>query len=109
MKNLDKLAVGAGISATASYVWTLIPNNTTFTLASNPFAFLEHYHWGLVSMIVAKKVKRAKKYAPYLYGFGGGMVAIEALGSQPFAVGKPVEQLFPSVILGSGLLWALFI
>lgn len=109
MKNVGKLAVGAGLSATASYVWTLIPNNNTFALASNPLAFIEHYHWGLVSLIVAKKVKRAKKYAPYLNGFGVGMVVIEGASPQPFAIGKPVEQVLPSVALGAGLLWILFI
>lgn len=109
MKDVGKVAVGMGLSATASYVWTLIPNNTTFTLASNPLAFVEHYHWGLASMIVAKKAKKAKKYAPYLNGFGLGMIVIEGASPQPFAVGKPIEQVFPSVILGAGLIWALLI
>lgn len=109
MKNAGKFAVGAGLSATASYVWTLVPANETFTLASNPLAFLEHYHVGLVSLIVAKKVKRAKKYAPYLNGFGVGTIIIEGVGANPFAVGKPLEQVFPSTILGAGLLWVLLI
>lgn len=109
MKNAGKFVVGVGLSASASYVWTLIPNNTTFALASNPLAFIEHYHWGLVSMIVAKKVKRAKKYASYLNGFGVGMIVIEGASPQPFAIGKPVEQVLPSVVLGSALIWTLLI
>lgn len=104
MKRLAKFAIGAGLSATASYVWTLIPGNTTFSLASNPVAFLEHYHWGLVSMVVARRAKFAKPYKPYLNGFGLGMILIEAVGSQPFAIGKPPEQVVPATIIGLTLL-----
>lgn len=109
MDKIAKFFIGVGASATASYIWTQIPGNETFTLASNPLAFLEHYHAGLASMIVAKKVKRAKKYKPFLNGFGVGIIVIEAASPQPFAIGKPLEQVFPSVILGAGLLWALLI
>lgn len=109
MKKWAKFAMGAGLSASASYVWTLIPYNETFRLASNPLAFLEHYHWGLASMIVAKRVKRAKPYKPYLNGFGVGMVVVEAFSPQPFAVGKPPEQAIPSAVLGAVLAGALLL
>lgn len=109
MKNLGKLAVGTGLSATASYVWTLIPYSNTFALASNPLAFIEHYHWGLASMIVAKRLKRAKPYKPYLNGFGAGMLIIEAASPQPYAIGKPPEQFYPSVLIGVAELVALLL
>lgn len=101
MQKWGKFAMGAGLSATASYVWTLVPGNNTF--AYNPLAFIEHYHWGLASMVAAKRLKRAKPYKSYLNGFGVGMVVIEAASPQPFAIGKPVEQFVPSVLLGAGL------
>lgn len=107
MKNLGKTVAGIGAGLTASYVWTLVPANETFKLASNPLAFMEHYHWGLASMVVAKRVKRAKRYKPYLNGFGAGLIAVEAFGSQPFAIGKPPEQFYPSAIIGTVLLVAL--
>lgn len=109
MKNVAKVAMGVGLSATASYIWTMIPGNQTFALASNPLAFIEHYHWGLVSMIVAKRAKIAKPYKPYLNGFGAGMVVIEAFSTQPYAIGKPPEQSVPSVFLGAGLVWLLLV
>lgn len=104
MKNTAKFIMGVGLSASASLVWTQIPGNTTFALASNPLAFIEHYHWGLASMVVAKRMKRAKPYKAYLNGFGIGMVVIEAFSTQPYAIGKPLEQFYPSVVLGAGLI-----
>lgn len=110
-KKWVKFVAGAGLSAVASYVWTLVPYNTTFKLASayNPLAFLEHYHWGLASMVVAKHVKSAKPYKAYLDGFGVGMVAVEAVGANPFGAGKPPEQFIPSLAVGAGLLTALLL
>lgn len=102
MKNTAKFVMGLGLSATASLVWTQMPNSNTF--AYSPLAFFEHYHWGLASMIIAKDLKLAKPYKPYLNGFGAGMVVIEAVSTQPFGIGKPPEQSVPSVFLGAGLL-----
>lgn len=106
MKGLGKFAIGVGLSATASFVWTLIPNSQSFE-SSSPLAFIEHYHWGLASMVVAKHVRKAKPYKQYLNGFGAGLIVVEAVGSQPFAIGKPPEQFYPSLALGAGLLVAL--
>lgn len=109
MKNVGKFAVGAGLSATASYVWTLIPNSDMFSLSENPLAFLEHYHWGLVSMNVAKHAKFAEHYKPYLNGFGVGMIAIEGLGSQPYGVGKVPWEVVGNITLGGLLVVALLL
>lgn len=107
MKNAAKFLMGTGLSAGASYAWTLIPNSDTFAASQNPLAFIEHYHWGLVGMNIGKHVKQVKQYAPYLYGFGAGMVAVEAAGSQPFGWGKPPWEVVGNVALGGLLVLAL--
>lgn len=109
MKNNAKFLVGVGLSASASYVWTLIPGNETFSLSSNPVAFMEHYHTGLIALNVAKHVKKAKPYAPYLNGFGAGLIAVEAVGSQPFGYGKAPWEVVANVTVGGFLIWALML
>jgi hypothetical protein len=102
LKNIAKFAMGVGLSASASYVWTLIPNSNNF--AYSPLAFIEHYHWGLASFVVGKNVK---KYSSYLNGFGMGMIVVEAASPQPFGVGKPPEQVIGGIALGGVLVLAL--
>lgn len=81
--------LGVGSSLAATMAWELIPIHNQYKLAQlagNPLAVVEHYHIGLVSLIIAPHVKGAK---PYLIGLGGGLIASEAINENPFAVGKP--------------------
>jgi len=82
-------ALGVGSSLAATFVWELLPVHTQYKLAQlegNPLAFVEHYHFGLASMIIAPHAKGAK---PYLNGLGGGLIVAEATQENPFGVGKP--------------------
>jgi hypothetical protein len=69
----------------------------TGEVQKSPLAFIEHYHWGLASMISARCVG---KYAPLLDGFGAGMIASELAGDHPFGLGKSKEETTGNVILG---------
>ena len=81
--------IGVGSSLGATVVWELLPVHTQYKLAQlagNPLAFVEHYHFGLASLILAKHTKGAK---PYLVGLGAGLIVAEATQENPFAIGKP--------------------
>jgi len=81
--------LGVGSSIVATIVWELIPVHNQYKLAQlagNPLAVAEHYHFGLVSLIIAPHAKGVK---PYLVGVGGGLIASEATQENPFGVGKP--------------------
>jgi hypothetical protein len=73
----------------------------------SPLAFVEHYHYGLASLIAARY---AGKYAPFLDGFGIGMIGVEAGGKNPFGIGKTKAEVSGNVTLScflTGLLLAL--
>lgn len=81
--------IGIGSGFMANVVWNFIPQSNQYRLAQleeNPLAIVKHYHWGLASLIIAQHTKGAK---PYLVGLGAGLIAVEALHENPFAVGKP--------------------
>ena len=87
MKNTAKMLVGLAGAAGAAYAWERYPGKDAFKLAeTNPLAFMEHYHTGLISMIVAR---HAGKYAPILDGFGAGLIISEAGQPEPFGWNKP--------------------
>ena len=87
MKNTAKMLVGLAGAAGAAYAWERYPGKDTFKLAeTNPLAFLEHYHIGLISMIVARQTT---KYAPYLDGLGVGLIISEASQPEPFGWNHP--------------------
>lgn len=81
------MLIGVAGAAGAAYAWERYPGKNTFKLAeTNPLAFLEHYHFGLISMIVARQTP---KYAPYLDGFGAGLILAEAAQPEPFGWNHP--------------------
>lgn len=88
MPETKKLLIGLGASAVTCATWQAIPTSNQYklSLAQSPLSFLEHYHWGLVSIILARYTKNAKTY---LDGFGTGLIVAEASGPQPFGIGKP--------------------
>ena len=81
MPEVKKIAIGLAGSAVLAFAWERYPGKNTFKLADNPLAALEHYHLGLISMIVAR---HTKKYAPYLDGLGAGLIISEAGQAEPF-------------------------
>lgn len=105
MKDSSKLFVGAAASIVLSAIWELIPTHSSYA-APSALAFLEHYHYGLASLLASKHVKGGK---PYLQGFGIGMVAIESAEPNPFGIGKPPEQVVPNIALSATLLWLLVV
>jgi len=86
MNQTEKMLVGVAGSAALSIAWDLYPQHNQFKLADNPLAVLEHYHVGLVTMIIAR---HTKKYAPYLDGLGAGLIASEAGQAEPFGWNHP--------------------
>jgi len=101
MKNTAKMLVGLAGAAGAAYAWERYPGKDAFKLAeTNPLAFMEHYHTGLISMIVAR---HAGKYAPVLDGFGAGLIISEAGQAEPFGWNKPTfgASTITGIILSS--------
>ena len=109
-KDVGKFAVGVGLGAGASYVWTLVPNIET-AIDNSPLGFVKHYHWGLFSIFVAKHVKHTSKcdgkLTPYFAGLGATLIAVDALSPEPFGIGAPPQFAIPNVALGATLLLAI--
>jgi hypothetical protein len=113
-----KLLLGAGAAALANVAWNSWPGHEAFKLAAlkatsltgepqkSPLAFIEHYHYGLASIIAARY---AGKYAPLLDGFGAGMIGIEAGGENPFGIGKTKTEISGNITLSSFLTGLLLI
>jgi len=104
LKDSSRLFAGAAASIVLSTVWELFPNHMSYAITPSPLAFVEHYHWGLASLVVAKHSAGEKQL---FQGFGIGMIAIESASENPFGVGKPPEQVVPSIALGVALVWLL--
>jgi len=88
MPETKKLLIGLGASVVASVVWQVVPTSNQYklALAQSPLSFIEHYHWGLVSLIAGRY---SKKGEPYLDGFGAGLIVGESTQANPFGIGKP--------------------
>lgn len=89
MVEYKKVLAGVGASAVVSLVWEACPDKSQYRLAKlagSPLAFLEHYHWGLASLIVGRY---AKQHSPYFDGLGAGLIVLECGQADPFGVGKP--------------------
>jgi hypothetical protein len=82
MPETGKMIAGLATAAGLSIAWSMWPQHNQFKLAENPFAAIEHYHIGLISLIAARAAP--KKYAPYLDGLGVGLIVSEAGQEQPF-------------------------
>lgn len=90
MLDTKKMLVGLAGSAGICVAWELYPEKNQYKLAKlegNPLAVMEHYHWGLISMIVAR---HTTKYQPYLDGLGAGLIVAECTQSDPFGINKPI-------------------
>lgn len=89
MPETKKILVGVGASVVVCVAWELYPQKNQYKLAKlagSPLAVFEHYHWGLMSLIVGRYVKSA---SPYLDGLGAGLIVAECAQPEPFAVTKP--------------------
>jgi hypothetical protein len=106
---MDKKIIGAGLGIGAAIAWEQIPGHEQFamqlkTVASaagdpetSPLAFLEHYHYGLLSFLIGKN---NEKYRDYLYGFGAAMVGSELLQNTPFGIGKTEYEMKGNILMG---------
>jgi hypothetical protein len=109
MSERIKLIAGLGASVLANAAWVSWPQHEAFKLKvlkatslaepeKSPLAFVEHYHWGLASLVLARY---AGRYSGFLDGFGVGMVAIEASSDKPFGYGKTAWEVRGNLALGS--------
>ena len=89
MPETKKILAGIGASAVVSIAWELYPQKNQYKLAKlegNSIAIFEHYHWGLMSLIAGRYVKKA---TPYLDGLGAGLIVAECAQAEPFGINKP--------------------
>ena len=110
MNDSSKYAVGSALAIASDVAWSLYPDSKMFKLSleeeKSPLAFIEHYHFGLASLIFGRFTK---KYGSYLDSFGSTMVMLEALQSNPFAIGKSEWEINGGMMLGSFLAGLLMI
>jgi len=103
MKKEYAFTIGAGTAVVGDAIWRSIPGTGAFAVppeSKNVLSFVEHYHWGLVSLIAASRIK---KYSMFLNGIGAGMIMTEAASSTPFGYGKSAYELQGSIALASFL------
>jgi len=104
----DKFLLGVGGAAGTCVAWNLVPGHEQFRMSAlkatstdgletSPLAFIEHYHFGLASILATRF--SSKKHSPYLYGFGAGMVGSELFQEKPFGVGKTPQEVQGNVAL----------
>ena len=117
----NKFLMGLVGATGANIAWNMIPGNEQFTMQlkkmtsvtglaeKSPLAFIEHHHYGLASIIAG--LLSPKKYSPYLYGFGTGMISSELFQNNPFGIGKTEQEvqgnMALTIILGALLLGSL--
>lgn len=109
MNDSVKLFAGLGASLIANVAWNSWPGHEAFRLKAlsltsptgevekSPLAFIEHYHWGLASLIAGRY---AGEYHALFDGFGLGMIASEAGSANPFGYGKTEWEVKGNVVLG---------
>ncbi len=104
MDNSTKTIIGAGVGTTVILAWELYPQKNIYKLdpTVSPLAFLEHSHWGMVSLIAATQTQ---KYKPYLNGVGAVLILSELVQNHPYGIGKSIPQelgnLATTALLGS--------
>jgi len=59
-------------------------------LEQSPLAFIEHYHWGLASLIVG---------GPFFNGVGAVLAGSEFFGENPFGIGKSEGEVRGNLFL----------
>lgn len=91
MKNSAKTIVGAGAGVAVVVAWEFYPEKQIYKLDTtiSPLAFLEHSHWGMISLIAARQ---NQKYRSYLDGFGAVLILSELVQDHPFGIGKSIPQ-----------------
>ena len=119
--------LGATVAVTAMGLWVAWPQHTQFrakmlSLASptedpekSPLAFIEHYHLGLATLLIARMASTPTKYpginpedAPIFFGLGASLVASELAGENPFGTGKTPQEIAGNIALAGMLLgWIL--
>lgn len=114
-ENEAEALAGAGLAVASDLIWSSWPSHEAFkkslmmvtTLVEgeptkSPLAFVEHYHFGLASLLLARQLGSA-----FLKGLGLYLIASEALQKQPFGVGKSDWEVGGNLLL-TGLLGMMF-
>jgi hypothetical protein len=117
MDEKGKALAGVVTAAIACAGWQLYPNHEAFKLKlqkltslteepeKSPLAFLEHYHYGLTSLIIGRLLKQ---YSAFLDGFGLVMILSELTHAKPFGIGKTPTETIGNLGL-SGVLTSLLL
>lgn len=106
MNTEEQFLLGLGASVATCVLWKAWPNSEQFKLTlykmtsieepeKSPLAFIEHWHWGLASLIVGQLTK-----SNVANGFGVGMIASELFGEHPFGIGKTEYEIKGNITLG---------
>ena len=111
MTNNMQILAGLGSALATDVVWKNTPGANAFRLGmlaatspepnkpeKSPLAFIEHYHWGLLLLIMAR---RAGKYKSFLDGMGTGLIVAEPMSEHPFGIGKTEQEVQGNVAFGT--------
>ncbi len=98
-------AIGAGSAIMGDTIWRNIPGTGSFAVppeGKNALSFMEHYHWGIISLLAASRIKN-RSASMFLNGVGAGLIMTEAASSTPFGYGKSAYELQGGIALASFL------
>lgn len=87
MKKTDQTLAGLAVAGGAIVAWPLVPGWERFGLQEekSPLAFVEHSHWGLASLVLAKL---NPEWGAFFNAAGATLILSEFFQAQPFGIGK---------------------
>lgn len=98
IKEPEQLLAGLGLALASDTAWKITGLPAWSEQAGGLFAWLEHYHWGIISLISATY---SKKYRSLYQGYGITLIGTESGQTFPFAYGSP--HFLESTLIGLGL------
>lgn len=94
-KSAAAITAGAVSGAIADKLWYNWPGHTAYAAGESPLSFIEHHHWALAGLLSDKYLGTK--------GLGTGAATMllisEALGDNPFGIGKPPDPVRGNVTL----------
>jgi hypothetical protein len=100
---LGSLLIGLAVGVAIDHLWT----KTSINKYERRLEVLEHYHWGLVVLMLTKMLQIFSKLTFSFAGLASIFILLEVVQEHPFAVGS--DHQVSSTIVGILLLAVLLL